>query len=204
KCASEIPYDQVKVAVVIPIDGEGPGADVLGHGLAVEGNDQRLAIGPFQDLGFEKGAVFLAVQDLKQPSHWLLHTGIRAGQNVAKPVTVDVHQLWSRTGASPHARHFGRLPVHLQPIARGNLFAFEVFKDLDSAARELSDEQRHFAVALEVGQARGCVAWALHTDRIITRLQPYWRLEVGSIRARAAGRNQQRREPQSLHRTLLP
>ena len=32
-----------------------------------------------------------------------------AGKNVTPTVTIEVHKLWSRPGASPHAGHFGQL-----------------------------------------------------------------------------------------------
>ena len=41
-------------------------------------------------------------------------------------VSVDIHQLWSRAGASPHAGHFGDVAFGSQPLACGERFADDV------------------------------------------------------------------------------
>ena len=120
------------MAVAVPIDREGPRADVLGHLLVVlDGDDERLAVGALQDFRLPERAVRLAVQDLEQPRHRLFHAGVRAGEDVAMAVAVEVHKLWSGAGASPHAGHFGHLAFGLQPLARRELAVAQVLEDPD-------------------------------------------------------------------------
>src|SRR5438309_724862 len=139
--AGEVAHDQIEVTIAIPIDRKGPRADVLGHGLVVAWNNQRLAVSALQDFGFPKRPVWIAVQDLKQPGHVCFHAGVRARENVQVSVTVNVHQLWSGAGASPHTGHFGHLPLGLQPVARRELFPAKVLENLNLSLVELSNEQ---------------------------------------------------------------
>src|SRR5262249_39902145 len=192
-----------EVTSAITIDRNRLGADVLGHGLAVPGNDERLAVSPLQDFRFPKRPVGFAVQDLEQPGHFRLHAGIRAGENVEVSVTVQVHQLWSGAGASPQAGHFGHLPLGLQPVAGRELFRAKVLEDPDVSLVELSNEQMLLAVATEVGPTRGGVARAFHTDGGIAHFQTYRGLEVCSAREGSAAPEQECREQESLHGTIL-
>src|SRR5579885_1604632 len=78
-----------------------------------------------------------------------------------------------------------------------------MFKDLDLSAGELSDEQRLFAVSLKIGPTRKSITGTFDADGGVTRLEPHWRLEVGSARPSRAGPDQKGREPESLHGILL-
>ena len=87
------------------------------------------------------------------PAMSLFHAGVGAGEDVAPAVAVEVHKLWSRAGASPHARDLGHRAVGLEPVARGELAVAQVLVDADLPAVELPDEQVLLAVAVDVGPA---------------------------------------------------
>src|SRR5881409_1985144 len=106
--------------------------------------------------------------------------GVRAGENVAVSVTVNVHKLWSGAGASPHPGHFGHLPFGLQPVARRELFRAKVLEDPDLSLVELSNEQMLLGVAIDVAPAGSGVARAFHADGGIAHLQTYRGLEICS------------------------
>jgi hypothetical protein len=58
--------DEVEMPVAVPVGREGPGADVVDPviplaGLALHGDDERLAVGPFQDLRLPEGPALLAI-----------------------------------------------------------------------------------------------------------------------------------------------
>ena len=93
------------------------------------------------------------------------------------PVAVDVHELWSRGRASPNAGYFGRLSSSLQPGALGEVHPAQPFEDLDLALVELSDEEVHFAFAVQVRQARRGEAGFLNSDWNPARLQSHRRRE---------------------------
>src|SRR5690606_19679279 len=81
-------------------------------------------------------------------------------------VTVKVHQLWSRTGASPHARHLDVAALGLEPLAGGVLAVAQVRVELDFAIPELADEQVLLAVAVDVGPTGGRITGAVHAHRL--------------------------------------
>ncbi len=153
ECAGEIADDQIEVPVTIPVDREGAGADVLGHPPTLQGDDERFAVRTLQDFRSAKCPVRLSVEDLEQSRHGLLHAGVGAGKNVAPAVAIEVHKLWSRAGASPHAGHFGRSTFGLQPLARRELAIAKILVEADLSAIELSDEKVFLAVAIDVGPA---------------------------------------------------
>src|SRR5581483_8731530 len=135
----EVAYDQIEMTIAIPIDRKGPGADFFGHlVIVICGNDERLTVGALQGFRLAERPIGLAVQDLKQPGHAPVHARIRAGEDVATPITVNVHQLWSGAGASPHSWHFGFFPFRLQPGAQRELFRALVLEDSDLSLVELS------------------------------------------------------------------
>ena len=117
-------------------------------------------------------------QDLKQPRHGLLHAGVGAGKNVAPAVAIEVHKLWSRTGASPHAGHFGHRAFGLQPLARRELAVAKILVDADLSAVELSDEKVFLAIAIDVGPAGRSVTGAFDPDRHTVRFEADRRLEL--------------------------
>src|SRR5262245_36534974 len=178
--AGEVAHDQVEVAVAVPVDGEGPRADLLGQFFFPRrGDDEGLAVGPLQDLGLAERAVGFAVEDLEQARHVLVHAGVRAGEDVEVAVAVDVHELWSRGRASPNARHFGVLTLRLQPGALDELHPAQALADLDLALVELADEEVRLAVAVDVGPAGRRVAGGLDADRGPARGQAGRGLELG-------------------------
>jgi hypothetical protein len=70
---------------------------------------------------------------------------------------------------------------------------------VDLSLFELSDEQMHLAIAVEVGPTGSGVARGFHAKGSIARLQTYRRLEVGSAAPGRATGEEQCREQQSLH-----
>src|SRR5262249_8534304 len=122
-----------------------------------------------QGLGFSKSAVRIAAQNLKEPGHRPFGAGIRTGKNIEMPVSVDVHQLWSRAGASPHARHLGNLAFSLEPLAGAKILCLQMFVDADLSLVELADEQHFMPVAFEVGPTGGGTPRAFHANWAITR-----------------------------------
>ena len=163
--AGEVADDEIEVPVAVPVDRERAGADVLGHLPTVQGDDERFAVRALQDFRPTKCPVRLAVEDLEQSRHLLLHAGIRAGKDVATSVAVEVHKLWSRAGASPHAGHFGHLAFGLQPLGRRELAITEILVNVDLSAMELSDKKVLLAVAVDIGPARCRVTGAFDPDR---------------------------------------
>src|SRR5207249_5490589 len=120
--------------IAIPIDGEGSRANLLGQlVIAFRRDDERLAVGALQDLRLAKGSVLIAVEHLEQPRHVLLHARVGTGDNVEMAITVNVHELWSGRGASPHTRHFGVLAFRLKPDALGEFPFAQVLVNLDLA-----------------------------------------------------------------------
>src|SRR5262249_17665504 len=113
----------------------------------------------------------------------------------------NVHKLWSGAGASPHSGHFGHLPFGLEPVARREFSRTKVLVDLDLSLVELSDEQKR--LALHVSPTGGGAARAFHPDRGIARPQTYRRREVGRAAQTRAATEQQCREHESLHGTIL-
>src|SRR5579863_1758093 len=119
---------------------------------------------------------------MEQPGHRLLHAGVRAGENVGVSVTVDVHKLWSRAGASPNTRHFGRFPFGQQPGPGCEFLPSQVLEDADLSLVELPDEELMFAVPLEIGPTRSRKPRAFGADGGIPRLETYRLLEFGGAR----------------------
>src|SRR5262249_48157461 len=107
----------------------------------------------------------------------LLHARVGAGKDVKMAVPVDIHELWSGAGASPHAWYFGHLAFGLQPDACRKLPRAQVLEDPDLSLVELADEQVLFAVPVDVGPARRCVARAFDADRDAVRLEELRALE---------------------------
>src|SRR5262249_51896253 len=140
--------------------------------------------------------------DLKQPGHVLVHAGVRAGENVGVSVAVNVHQLWSGAGASPHAGHFGDLPFGPQPLARRELFRTQVLEDPNLSLVELSNKQ--MLLAMKVGPTGEGVARAFNADRRIAHLETDWGLEVCGTRDGSAAAEKEYRKQESLHGTILP
>ena len=139
--AGKIADDQIEVTVTVPVYSERAGAGVLIRRLTFRGDDERFAVRPLQDFCPAKSPIFFAVQDLKhsRPVHLLLLEGIRTGKDVATSVAVEVHQLWSRAGASPHARHHGRQAIGHEPLRSREVALAKILVDLDPPA-ELPDE----------------------------------------------------------------
>jgi hypothetical protein len=137
--AGEVPDDQVQLSIAFPIDGERSRANLLGQ-LAVVfcGNDERLAVRALQDLGLAKGVVLIAVEHLEQPRHFFVHARVGTGDNVEMAVPVNVHELWSGRGASPHTGHFGYIACRLKPDAFSEFSFAQALVDLDLAPFELS------------------------------------------------------------------
>ncbi len=96
-------------------------------------------VGALQDFRLAERPVVLAVQDLEQPRHLVLHAGIGAGKDVAPAVAIEVHKLWSRAGASPNAGDLGDLAVGLEPVAGRELAVAEIPVDADLPLLELAD-----------------------------------------------------------------
>ena len=131
-----------------------------------DGDDERLAVGALQDFRLAERPVRLAVQHLEQPRHVLLHAGVRAGEDVAMAVAVDVHKLWS--GADVHHHTPGTsatLPSACSQSPAANFALAQVLEDPDLSLVELPDEQVLLAVAVDVGPAGRRVAGALDADR---------------------------------------
>src|SRR5258708_2283100 len=76
--AGKVADDQIEIPVAVPVNREGPRADVLDPVFGFNGNDQRLAVRTVQHLGLFVGAVRLSPENLKQARHGLLHAGIGA------------------------------------------------------------------------------------------------------------------------------
>jgi hypothetical protein len=76
-------------------------------------------------------------------------------------------------------------------------------EDPDLSLVELSDEEMHLAIAVEVGPTGSGVAGIFHPDGGIARLETNRRLEVGSARVGSAAFEQEYKEQESLHGTIL-
>ena len=102
-------------------------------------------------------------------------------------VTIEVHKLWSRAGASPHARHFSHRALGLQPLARRELAVAEIPVNANLSLMELPDEKVFLAIAIDVGPAGRSVTGAFDPDRHTVRFEADRRLELrgaGQWRAR--------------------
>src|SRR5262245_1159717 len=199
--AREVADDQVELAVAVPVDREGAGADLVRQVLfPVARQQQHLAVATLERLRLPEGAVLLAVQHLEQPGHVLLHPGVGAGEDVSDAVPVDVHELWSGGRASPHARHLGRLAIDLDPLAGAELQAAEVREGAHLAAVELADDERRLAA--DLGPRGAGVAGRLDADRRVTRLQHDGGVEFRGAARRAAREHEGRQQVRS-HRAVL-
>jgi hypothetical protein len=112
-------------------------------------------------------------------------------------VAIDVHKLWSRTGASPHAGNFGHLPFRLQPIAGCQFFGARLFakilEDPNLAVVELSDEKVLLVIAVNIGPTGGGIPRAFNADGAPVRLQTNRIPELRSATASSAGAEHDRR-----------
>src|SRR5262249_45114043 len=117
---------------------------------------------------------------------------------VAPAVAVEVHKLWSRTGASPHARDLGHRAFGLQPLARGELGVAEILVDADLPAVKLPDEQVLPAVAIDVGPAWRRPTAGLDPERLAARFEPDRWLELArEPDSKSASREESREQRQS-------
>jgi hypothetical protein len=160
----------------------------------LNGDDERLAVGTLQDFRPPKRPVRLAVQNLEQTRHLLLHAGVRSGKNVALTVAIDVHKLWSGASASPHPGHFRHPAFRLQPDAPRELPLAQILEDPDLSLIELSDEQILFAIAVNVGPTRRRVARAFNADGDPVRFQTHRTFEFRSAAPGRAAEEQKRWE----------
>jgi hypothetical protein len=87
---------------------------------------------------------------MKEARHVGFHAGIAARENVVSTVAINIHNLWSRAGASPHAGHFGDLALGLEPVACRELSVAKIFVDPNLSLAELSNEQVLLAIAIDV------------------------------------------------------
>src|SRR5262249_44317560 len=125
-----------------------------------------------------------------------------ARKDVADAVAVQVHKLWRETDTS--ARRQGNdLATRLEPfelVKLGLVLGADVGVKPKSALVELSHEQDHVAVALQVGHERGGVPH-IHVDGTISRLDLNRRREVV---ADGIGRGQHAGQDAPPHCSFLP
>src|SRR5205807_7983155 len=88
-------------------------------------------------------------------------------------------------------------------VARRELFQAEVLEGADLSLVELSHEQMLRAIAVEAGPTGAGVARAFHADGGIAHFQTDRGLEVGSAAEGSASPEQEGREQESLHGTIL-
>src|ERR1044072_7802059 len=72
--SSEVAGDQIQIAVAVPIDSHGPGANDVYNPLIVlprflHGNEQRLVVGPLESFRLLERTVRLAPKNLEQSGH---------------------------------------------------------------------------------------------------------------------------------------
>src|SRR5262249_27972105 len=142
--AKHVADDEVDRAVAVPVAGEGRrgAADV-----------DRLTALVLELLPRREAAVGFAAEevDFARP---------RSGEDVAAPVAVEVHQLWSEADASAHG-DAGDGAAGLEPgvgIEFRRMPRAGVAVDAQAALVVLADEEGRLAVAVDVADERSGVA----------------------------------------------
>src|SRR5262249_6886522 len=108
---------EIELAISIPIHRERSRADVFGLVSPTrDGNDERRPVRALQNLRRFEFAAGLSPKNLEQSCHRSFHARIRPGKNVAVAIVVEIHKLWSRTGASPDSGNFGHLAFGSEPF----------------------------------------------------------------------------------------
>jgi hypothetical protein len=93
-------------------------------------------------------------------------------------VTVKVHKLWSRTGASPHAWNFGHTTFRFEPPSGFQPPIAQVFEDPNLSLAKLPDQQVLLAVVVDISPTWRGIAGALNPNRHVLALETHRSFEI--------------------------